>query len=35
MSATMASARCRLFDRIANGNFSSAEANEDFFDKEI
>ena len=35
MSATMASARSRLFDRIANGNFSSAEANEDFFDKEI
>lgn len=35
MSATMASARSRLFDRIANGNFSSVEANEDFFDKEI
>ena len=35
MNRKMACARSRFFDRIANGNFSSAEANEDFFDKEI
>ena len=35
MNRKMACARSRFFDRIADGNFSSAEANEDFFDKEI
>ena len=35
MNRKMACARSRFFDRIANGDFSSAEANEDFFDKEI
>ena len=35
MNRKMACARSLFFDRIANGNFSSAEANEDFFDKEI
>ena len=35
MNRKVACARSRFFDRIADGNFSSAEANEDFFDKEI
>ena len=35
MNRKVACARSRFFDRIANGDFSSAEANEDFFDKEI
>ena len=35
MNRKMACARSRFFDRIDDGNFSSAEANEDFFDKEI
>ena len=35
MNRKMACARSRFFDRIADGNFSSSEANEDFFDKEI
>ena len=35
MNRKLACARSRFFDRIADGNFSSAEANEDFFDKEI
>ena len=35
MNRKMACARSRFFDRIADGNFSSVEANEDFFDKEI
>ena len=35
LNRKLACARSRFFDRIADGNFSSAEANEDFFDKEI
>ena len=34
MGARVASARGRLFDRIADCCFSAAEANEDFFDEE-
>ena len=34
MGARTGSARCRLFDRIADSSFSSAEANENFFDEE-
>jgi hypothetical protein len=34
MGSRVASARGRLFDRIADCCFSAAEANEDFFDEE-
>ena len=33
MSSKLASARSRLFDRIADGCFCSADANDDFFEE--